>query len=173
MVEKNSKIGALMGLFILIVIGVILAQTIEDRIVYTRNMASITNRSIDISSARTAWNGIDNTTEFTLVSSAQNETLIINEARLGNGTVLTAATDYFIIPTNTGIGFNNGTYFVIYESVTLGNTTLIDYTFEPEEYVDDPTTRMLFGLIGLLYILGLVVYVYFVVYKNFIEDMGF
>ena len=157
MADNTQAIGGLIGLFIIALIGIVLLSAIGDSVSLTTETLSITNRSIDISSARLADNGIDNGTAFTLLSTGQRITGI-SEVRAGNGSVLIEDTDWF---TNSSsiVAFSNSTTMIALINNSLANITLVDFGFEPAEFVKDANARTFLGLIPLFFVIGLLLFI--------------
>lgn len=139
----DTKIGMIIGLFIIAILGLIFTQTIGDQ---TREI-STTYSSVNESITFSGGSGLIGNTYL------RANDKIIDVTQINNGT-------------NNTIGSSNWNDYVN-GSVILGDgaiqdgaqgltpTLYITYSYYPEKYVRDGTSRVLTGLIILFFAIGL------------------
>lgn len=148
-VIKDKQFGYLMITVISVFIGLAFLTAIGQAITPLRKPYTIVNESLDISAARLADNNINESYGFSL----NNDNWVSSSVKVYNETKgeLTANTDYIVNYTEEKIYFKNSTTMVNYVS----NTTLIDYQYYDDRYIEDTTGRALLGIITLLVIVGI------------------
>jgi len=170
--EKSTQFGALFVLFITIVVGIVLIDTLGDTVFGAVNTQGATNETVDAS----AVNGLRGDEPMILsnvsVTLASEDWNSISAIRSENGSTFALNTDYYIDYTEEEIFFN-ATALVNSSFFDVTNNTLVDYNFNPDSYVKSSIARTLLNnFIVLFFVLGLVGYVIYVVWRKYIEPIG-
>lgn len=137
--ENKGKLGILITIFILVIIGLSLLSSLADNIYLNTNTRDIVNETITIA-ANTGQTANDDLTTVTY---------------FGNTTV-----DY-TSAINTGVNFTTaGVITVANSSNPLFNISdndyRISYNYEPDEYINNGTARTMLSLIVLFFAIGIV-----------------
>ena len=141
MLEAKNQMGSLILIFITVIIGITLASALGDQIYGNVNLRTITNQSVDISSARNTGS-LTSTNETLDISAARNvsggffppiEVILGNtnlisfeELRMVNGTLFVEDTDYRINLSEGGVTMLDSQKALDFQS---DNLTLADYTY--------------------------------------------
>ena len=152
--------------FIAVVIGIVFFTTAMDDIYEQRNAWTIANETLDISTARaggTAGNGI-NVTHLNLTNDDVESVVVILNSTYSEFTV---TTDYVFNNTDDTINFQNSSVLYNY---TDSNTTYVTYTYLPDNYVKNSTTRSILPLILLFMALGIIAVVLYAIWPE-VKDM--
>jgi hypothetical protein len=174
MLEAKNQIGTLVLLFITILVGITLISTIADETKLVTELAGVDNESLDISSARNATTndtvgGFTPPVEITLSITDGLESF--TELRQVNGSAFTKDTDYRVNLSTGGITMLETEHTGGY---THSNITLADYKHHRDDkYIQGSATArtIVKDLIVIFVIVGLLVWVYTVVIKQWLGDM--
>ena len=174
--KANTKLGALILIFITVMVGIILAQHLADEIWKTNNFHSVTNETINISASlielNTRDDGMADFNPLIAINLGEDNLITVSEVRHANGTIITQGTDWRIASDLKGTinMLNSSTNLAWNATESSGNATLWDYTHS-DEYVGDRVSRILLGLIVLFFTIGLVVWLIGYVWNTYIKDM--
>lgn len=169
--EKTKEVGGLGGIisiFILIIIGTILAGALADSLFEATNTRGQTNETTDITAQRATWNGSTPGMQDwggNITSELNDDNLVsLDQLRHSNGTILTVNIDYTV-------NLSAGTFILLNSSANRAwfeNITLADYHYKDAEYVDNTISRtLLTNLVLIFFITGMVVFVAGYVMKRF------
>lgn len=138
----ENKLGLIIFLFIILLIGIVLLDTLGDTVYENTNLFGATNESITMTGTGGALTGTTSITSG-----------IVGVSFFGNDTTdLTSVIDTTVNWTSTG-------------DITLGNTTLtnysdstwdISYTAEGDLYVVDGTSRTLIRLLLIFFAIAII-----------------
>tara|TARA_R100000656_G_C3955843_1_gene129148 strand:- start:1454 stop:1972 length:519 start_codon:yes stop_codon:yes gene_type:complete len=148
----NKQFGALIGMFVVVILGVIFAGAIADETDVITNSQQLLNESVNMGAALQSNNDINESQNFTLAQSNwSTNTVVVNAL---NGTAFTLNTDYVVDYQNESIQLRNTTTVSDYLNST-SNFTGVDYNYFHSNYVEDAPSRVLVGLVLLFFVIGL------------------
>lgn len=160
--KAQLGVGGILMLFIGIVVCLVIIQQIFNSQAVMTTKTVVTDETINIASARLVGGQINPNTTFTIVNAPsgwKTEKCPISSVTFGNATAdYTLDTDY-TFTASTGVLKLINTAKVNGTTGSNPNTTLIDYTWCPDGYNVDGSSRSIAALIGLLSVLGLFVWV--------------
>lgn len=122
----------ILTVFIVLIVGLVLLPVLGQKSTDMRTTGTVTNESLTIAAANTATDLVND--DLISVSAVRNIT---------TGSAIPAG-DYIVDTTNGQITLNT--------TATLG----VDYTYFPDDYVKDGTSRNLIPLIILFFVLALI-----------------
>jgi|TARA_R100000501_G_C2594918_1_gene93758 hypothetical protein len=137
------------AMFLVILVGAVLFSAIAENTFLVTDALTVSNESLDISTARLTGMNINESVNLTLGNS--NWTAGSVSIRALNGTAFTSGTDYVANYTTQEISFRNTTTMINY----LSNTTGAYYQYYHANYLNDGTSRVLTRLIQLLFVIGM------------------
>ncbi len=149
-------IGTLILLFIGIIIVVALLPAIASNISELKDKQTITDETVDFSSARLAGGTINSSVEFSVSNAPTGwdiEHCPLTSVTLSNssGTDWTTSTDYVFTTAHGNFTLKN----TVAVNGSSTNNTLVDYTFCPEGYASTGGARAMAGIILVFAALGL------------------
>ena len=161
----ENKLGGFITVFIVVMVGLVLAEALGNAIVKVEDLGTVTNKSIDISSLRGEDDGVGNFTTDVELSLGRDDLASFSEMRMENGTAFTENTDYYV-------NLTEGTFRLLDTETTASfdsdNNTLADYTYYPDAYVKDSMSRVIIKtLIMVFFVMGILMFVYAWVKKEF------
>jgi len=174
---EMKSIGAIMMVLVLVLIGGAFIQEIANDTHAATNTQTNSNETVNVALAHHLGKALGwNETRAVVMDLADDDVASINQVRWSNGTVLVSGTDYVVAgystvnTENITIKLYNTTSNFIHAPIS--NTTVVDYTYNPAEYVDDGTSRTLLNVfLPLFFILALVLSVLGIVFKDQLKDM--
>jgi len=170
----DNKIGVLFILFITIIIGAVLVNSLADSVWENVNVYTQSNDTIDISSARNTVTG--NMTPNSELAMAENYIVDVTSATLynvnGSEYTLTEGTDFTVETTDGDLTFFDTLTLSNDSDSELGNITEFVYT-HGDSYVKSSVGRTLLdNFLVLFFIIGLVVWAIYLVKKEFLDELG-
>jgi hypothetical protein len=168
MLEAKNQMGVLILLFITIIIGVNLFSAMSENLYVATNTQSA-NDTIDTSLGKSS---VESNYSIPYELSLSEDNLAsFDSLTWWNGTVFTKDVDYRVNLTEGGLTMlDTDTTHSFNES--SDNNTYAVYTFKGDEYVDDSVSRTILNhLISIFFVVGLVIFVYAVVKKTWLDDM--
>lgn len=169
MLEAKNQMGSLILIFITIIIGVTLISALGDTIFEAVNIPTTTNETVDITTAINATGGFEPPVELSLVN---DDLESVSELRMFNGTVAVQNTDYRINLTEGGLTFLDTEFTASYNQTP--NWSTIDYThYGDDKYVQGSSVSrtILNNLILIFVVFGLVIWVYAMVKKQWLDQI--
>ena len=164
----DNKLGGLITVFIVALVGLVLIDSLGNEITKVDDLGIVTNESIDMASARAG--AISNYTADVEFSLSRDDLSGFSELRMVNGTAFTKNTDYYVNLTLGKIRMLDTQVTYDYAAANESNTTLSDFTYNPDAYVKDSISRtILTSLILIFFVIGLVVWVYAYIKNNYLE----
>lgn len=174
--SKDLKSGpnavGIVGLAIAAIIGVVLIGIAADEESQVDLLQTNTNESLTVTTARNATfaHYFDNTTYLAL---GDIDIHTVSAVRWSNGTPLVVTTDYLVRLESSGfaagISFQNSSSTIAnveFES----NTTVVDYTYYPDDYVKDATGRTIINSILMItFIVGFIVGIVAIIWNKYIK----
>ncbi len=158
--EKGITIGVLIVMVVGVLFGVTLLTASAESTGAMTQKQSVTNQSVDVSSAYVGANEVNESINFTIYSQSdwkvQDCPLTSVVLRNGAGTALTADTDYTLYA-------SNGVYSLLNTSKTVPgtslNTTYVDYSYCADGYNKDSGSRSVANLIIVFAAMALLAFV--------------
>lgn len=160
----NSK--TFMAMFIMILVGSIIGLTFYIEITDTTHRQTqtiqIVEEEIDIATARTDDNDIDQSVVFRVSrfpgsTGTKNLTIVLNNVTNASGKDAANATGFQI--SFDGVRGNFSIKNSSYWHFSLDNTSTLTYTIFHSDYVEDNESRSIILLIGLFVAIGILVFV--------------
>jgi len=170
MLEAKNQMGSILIIFITILIGITLVSALADQMWGNVNPFPTTNETVDISSAR-GINGNFSTGAMVEISLANDDLIAFTELRMHNGTVATRDSDYRINLSEGGLTMLD-TNFTAGYNVTSINYTNVDYTHTDGLYVRNASARVVLNnLVLIFFVVGMVIWVYVMVRKTWLDQI--
>lgn len=168
----DSRLGTLIMVFIVILVGVALLGSIADNIFITNNPEVVLNEQVVITGGIAVINasGFVTFREDQVLSLANDKIFTIDAVKI-NGTVLTSVTDFDLDAVAGKFTLNNGSTLDGFNmSGNPANITLWNYT-HGDNFVQDSVSRTFLNLIPLFFVLGIVLLVLAGIFKDSIIDL--
>ena len=148
---EMSSMSLIIGMFVIAVIGVVLAVAIADIISAQTSSISVQNETLT-ANITGFQNATDvNTSMIFNLTNAPWESPTVDIYNASNGALMTVGTDYFVDYTTSAINFSNGTYL----TWSATNDSNVNYSYFGTNYINDNVSRTFIDLIVLLFVLGL------------------
>jgi hypothetical protein len=155
MMEKSS-ITMLIGAFVALIVGVSLIGVVATEGNEITNTITITDETVDFTSAVLASGVINTTYEFTIANAPTGWRITgcpITSFVLGNSSEDYTVVDYTFTASSGVIVFNNSDN--INASVLTTNETLVDYVYCDKEYLTQSWNRTIINLVPGFFALAL------------------
>lgn len=171
----KTNISLIIVAFITIIVGIPLLVEIADNVFDTANVQVALNEEVDFTTALVALDeGGDNASIDATVVFDLNEDFIITvtEVQLNSSAAvisLTETTDFIVSTVPGTINFVNSTTWAAV-NLSDANRTLWNYTFA-DTYVQDSTSRTFLNLIPLFFVIGLLLMIIAIIFKDNIIDI--
>jgi len=137
---EMNKLGILLSAFITIIIGLVLIGSLADSIFLTTNTVSVSDPTTITEAGLNAG---------TLVN-LDNDDIINTSVTVDNGTTVINPGNYTVYPSDGQIAvFNNTEATWVY-----GLSLNVNYTYKPDEYIANATSRTLVSLIIIFFALA-------------------
>ena len=167
--DKKGQLGV--GGIVVLAMGIIVALVLSQQIFNQQSIMtskiSVEDELIDISPARLSGGAINETYPFTVTNYPSGWK--VTECPLTGVTYGNASTDF---TSTTDYTFNTSSGVLLLKNTATvnqsSNSTYIDYTYCPDGYNKDSSSRSIAGLIGLFAALGLVAWVISTGVRNWI-----
>ena len=170
MLYAKNQMGTLILIFITIIVGIALINALGDQIWENTNIPTSDNETVDITSVR----GIEGNFTYPVkaeLSLANDDLASFTELRMENTTAATRDTDYIVNLTEGTITMLDTVFTAQYNGTE--NYTSVDYTYYEAAYVKHSIARMILNtLVLIFFVLGMVVWVYAAVTKEWLSDIG-
>jgi len=140
----DTKVGAFIGLFVVIVVGLVLVTTLGDNVFNTSSIKESVNTSVTCSNDAC----VTGTTYL-----KDHDKIIASGWTINNDTNVTIGTNNYEVFTNGSIILNEG--MVLISGQGSSPTLFLNYNYYDEQYVRDGVSRTLIALVVLLFVVGL------------------
>lgn len=169
MQDNTLKLGGVLTVFVLIILGVVLAGSLADNLYFVTNQKDIHNETLNITSARYSttsvlFRSINESLNFTLDNTNWD---VITQMRNSSSSALTETTDYVIdtsVVDHYQLRLKNSTR--LYNTT---NSTYVQYKYPTSDYVQNAAARVLVNLLIVLFIIGFVVFIAYWAVKKYEE----